>query len=87
MPTVSPPVVQVILVHIGRFGFRDKPIRFMCCKIIDGKQCTIGWYVDDNIITRVDPNQVTWVIDKIEERFGKMVVSRGKSHEFLGHET
>ena len=55
--------------------------------IIDGKQCTIGWYVDDNIITRVDPNQVTWVIDKIEERFGKMVVSRGKSHEFLGNET
>ena len=52
--------------------------------IIDGKQCTIGWYVDDNIITHVDPNQVTWVIDKIEERFGKMVVSRGKSHEFLG---
>jgi len=52
--------------------------------IIDGKQCTIGWYVDDNIITHVDPNQVTWVIDKIEEKFGKMVVSRGKSHEFLG---
>ncbi len=52
--------------------------------IIDGKQCTIGWYVDDNIITHVDPNQVTWVIDKIEERFGKMVVSRGKSHDFLG---
>ena len=52
--------------------------------IIDGKQCTIGWYVDDNIITHVDPNQVTWVIDKIEEKFGKMVVSRGKSHDFLG---
>ena len=51
---------------------------------IDGKQCTIGWYVDDNIITHVDPNQVTWVIDKIEEKFGKMVVSRGKSHDFLG---
>jgi hypothetical protein len=47
--------------------------------IIDGKQCTIGWYVDDNIITHIDPNAVTWVIDKIEEKFGKMVVTRGKS--------
>jgi len=52
--------------------------------IIDGKQCTIGWYVDDNIITHVDQNAVTWVIDKIEEKFGKMTVNRGKSHDFLG---
>ena len=53
--------------------------------IIDGKQCTIGWYVENNIITHsIDPNAVTWVIDKIEEKFGKMVVTRGKSHDFLG---
>jgi len=52
--------------------------------IIDDKHCTIRWYVDDNIITHADPNQVTYVIDKIKEKFGKMVVSRGKSHDFLG---
>ena len=27
---------------------------------------------------------MTWVIDKIEEKFGEMTVPRGKSHDFLG---
>jgi len=52
--------------------------------IIDGKHCTIGWYVDNNIVTHIDPDTVTWVIDKIEEKFGNMTVTRGKSHDFLG---
>ena len=49
--------------------------------VIDGKQCTMAWYVDDNIITHVDPNAVTLGIDKIEEKFGKMTVTRGKPNE------
>jgi hypothetical protein len=32
----------------------------------------------------VDPSVVTDVIAKIEERFGKMTVTRGKQHVFLG---
>ena len=44
----------------------------------------MAWYVDDNIITHVDPNVVTLVIDKIEEKFGKMTVTRGKPNEVLG---
>ena len=28
-------------------------------KMIDGKQCTIAWYVDDMKISHVDPNVVT----------------------------
>jgi Reverse transcriptase (RNA-dependent DNA polymerase). len=51
---------------------------------IDGSQCTICWYVDDNMITHVDPNVVSRVIAQIEERFGKMSVTRGKDLEFLG---
>jgi hypothetical protein len=53
-------------------------------KLINGKQCTIAWYVDDNKILHVDPSVVTDVIAKIEERFGKMTVTRGKQHVFLG---
>lgn len=53
-------------------------------KMINGKQCTIVWYVDDTKISHVDPNVVTDVILKIEERFGKMSVTRGREHEFLG---
>ncbi len=53
-------------------------------KMVDGKQCTIAWFVDDNKISHVDPKVVTGVIEKIEERFGEMTVTRGKEHVFLG---
>ena len=53
-------------------------------KIIDGKQCTIAWYVDDNKISHADENVVTNIIETIEGRFGKMTVTRGKDHVFLG---
>jgi hypothetical protein len=53
-------------------------------KIVDGKQCTIVWYVDDVKISHVDADVVTKVILAIEEKFGKMTVSRGKKHTFLG---
>ena len=50
----------------------------------DGSQCTICWYVDDLKISHCDPNVVTKVIESIEERFGKMKVTRGKDHVYLG---
>jgi hypothetical protein len=53
-------------------------------KMIDGKQCTIAWYVDDNKISHVDDKVVTRTIEMIEWRFGKMTVTRGKEHIFLG---
>jgi len=53
-------------------------------KMINGKQCTICWYVDDNKISHVDAKVVASVVEKIEERFGKMTVTRGKEHVFLG---
>ena len=49
---------------------------------IGGKQCTIGWYVDDTKISHVDPAVVTEVIDKLESKFGKMSVVRGDEHVF-----
>jgi hypothetical protein len=53
-------------------------------KVINGTQCTIVWYVDDNKISHIDPKVVSDVILKIEERFGKMTVTRGNKHSFLG---
>jgi hypothetical protein len=53
-------------------------------KVINGLQCTILWYVDDNKISQVDPAVVTDIIEKIEELCGKMTVTRGKDHVFLG---
>jgi Reverse transcriptase (RNA-dependent DNA polymerase) len=53
-------------------------------KMINGKQCTVVWYVDDNKISHVDPEVVSQIIHKIEEQFGKMTVTRGPEHTFLG---
>jgi hypothetical protein len=44
-------------------------------KTIDKKQCAVAWYVDDNKISHVDPKVVTGVVDKLEERFGKMIIT------------
>ena len=52
--------------------------------MINGKQCTIAWYVDDNKISHEDPAVVTDIINKLESKFGKMTVTRGKEHVFLG---
>ena len=51
---------------------------------IEGAQCTIAWYVDDMKISHVNPEVVTRVIDSLEEKFGKMSVTRGREHNFLG---
>ena len=34
--------------------------------MIQGKQCTIAWYVDNNKISHKDPEVVTMIIYKIE---------------------
>ena len=51
---------------------------------VDGSQITIVWYVDDTKISHKDPKVVTWVLDKLEERFGKMSITRGPKHTFVG---
>ncbi len=68
-------------------GFEINPYdRCVANKVIDGKQCTIGWYVDDNILSHVDTTVVDSVINKIEEYFPGLVVERGKNLNFLGME-
>jgi hypothetical protein len=41
-------------------------------------------YVDDTKISHVKPHVATNVILRIEEKFGKMRVTRGRHHVFLG---
>jgi hypothetical protein len=51
---------------------------------IDGKQCTVCWYVDDNKISHVDLKVVESIISKIEDKFGTMTKTYGDVHDFLG---
>jgi hypothetical protein len=68
-------------------GFEINPYdRCVANKLINGKQCTIGWYVDDNILSHVEKTVVDSVIDKIEGYFPGLVVERGKDLNFLGME-
>jgi hypothetical protein len=52
--------------------------------MIHKKQCTVAWFVDDNKILHVDCRVITKIIKKIEAHFGKMTVTRGTHHVFLG---
>ena len=40
--------------------------------------------MDDAKISHVDSTVVGWVIQKIEQKFGKMTVTRGSKHTFVG---
>jgi hypothetical protein len=70
---------------LKEMGFELNPYNpCVANKMIEGSQCTIAWYVDDNKISHVKARVVTDIINKIEEKFGKMTVTRGKRHVFLG---
>jgi len=56
-------------------------------KIINGKQCTIIWHVDDLKISHVDPKVVNNIIKRLEVKFGQespLVTSQGKIIKYLG---
>ena len=56
-------------------------------KMVNGKQCTVLWHVDDLKISHVDSKVVDDVLDKLGQRYGKdapLVTTRGKIHEYLG---
>jgi hypothetical protein len=56
-------------------------------KMIDGKQCTIMWHVDDLKISHVDPDVNSSIIQLIDSEFGKeapLTVTRGRVHDYLG---
>lgn len=51
---------------------------------INGSQCTIAWYVDDNMISHVEEKVVEDILSKIESKFPGLTVTRGKVHTFIG---
>jgi len=57
-------------------------------KIINGKQMTICWHIDDLFIGHVDPTIVTSFLDWLAQRYDtddkKLNVVRGHKHDYLG---
>ena len=66
-------------------GFVVNPYDFCVAnKVINRKQCTITWYVDDNKLSHDDPKVMDSVLSMIKRYFGDITITRGKEHEFLG---
>ena len=53
-------------------------------KMINGKQYTIVFYIDDNKISHADENAVTNIIETLSSYFGELTESRGNNHDNLG---
>lgn len=69
-------------------GYEINPYDWCVCnKIINGKQHTVGWHVDDFILTHEDPSVNDDLISWFSEKYGKLTpltVGRGKIHDYLG---
>ena len=53
-------------------------------KMVDGKQCTVLWYVDDVQVSHVDRSVVENVITNLEQEFGNVNPTYGNEQEYLG---
>ncbi len=56
-------------------------------KVINAKQCTIGWHVDDVMLAHDETEVVDQIIKQMNDEFGKetpLTISRGKVHDYLG---
>ena len=51
-------------------------------KLVNGKQCMIVWYVDDNKVSHVERKVIDELLSKIKSFFGDITVTRGKEHIF-----
>ena len=70
---------------ISKMGFTQNQYDLCVAnKVIDGKQCTIAWHVDDLKISHVDEAVVRQVITDLEGEYGKMTVTTGKVHTYCG---
>ena len=70
-------------------GFELNPYEWCVAnKMIDGNQCTIVWHVDDLKISQVNPDVVTDILSRLEDKYGgeeaPLTVTRGKIHDYLG---
>ena len=59
---------------------------YMCVtnKTINGNQCTVAWYVNDNNISHVEQEVVEDIVAKMGKCFPGLTIITGTEHTFLG---
>ena len=53
-------------------------------KTVNGSQCTVVFYVDDNKVSHKEPGVVDEVINELKKHFGELTVETGPEFNFLG---
>jgi hypothetical protein len=85
---------QNLSTQLAEWGFELNPYDLCVAnKMVDRKQCTVVWHVDDLKISHVDPKVVTTILNLLDGRYGQGIVggkrtpftvTRGKIHNYLG---
>ena len=76
---------EKLVKDLGAYGFEINPYDpCVANKMVNGKQLTITWHVDDLKISHVNRNVVSNTITWLESIYGEMHGSRGQRHEYLG---
>ena len=52
--------------------------------MINRKQCTIVWYVDDVKVSHVSQQVLDSITYKMQQHFGPMEIVKGDEHSYLG---
>ena len=68
---VGSTLVQIVLINIKENGFKiNSHNTCVANKTINGKQCTIVWYMDDIKVLHIDKLVVIKVMDVIADKSG-----------------
>ena len=51
--------------------------------MVEGTQCTIDWYVDDNKLSHKNPEVILDIINEVEEHFVELSIVIGNKHTLL----
>ena len=66
---------------LEEIGFEINPYdKFIVNKTINGKQCTITCYVDDNKISHKEKNVTDEVIENLEKKLGKFKITNDDTY-------
>ncbi|KAG7361760.1 reverse transcriptase RNA-dependent DNA polymerase [Nitzschia inconspicua] len=70
------------------YGFEINPYDpCVANKMVNGKQLTVTWHVDDLKVSHMQPSVVTEFMQWVKTMYGKIrevKITRGKVHEYLG---
>jgi len=71
--------------HLQDMGFTANPYDpCVMNKMIMGSQCTIAWHVDDIKISHKRQDVIEKILDKLQDVYGELRVTRGNKHTFVG---